>query len=69
MKWLRPKPGDLFTPSTKDVRGVWTSFGLEGPSFDRWLVAHDVEVRRAALEEAARAVVSLNAEETPRLEH
>lgn len=64
MSWFKPKPEEPFTPSTEDVRRMWTSFGLEGPSFDRWVVAHDAQVRQ----EAVDAILALNAEETPRLE-
>ena len=45
---------DDYTPTTEQVREnfIWgavdrgyTDDGIEGPAFDRWLAAHDAEVR------------------------
>ena len=53
---------DEYTPTTDYVRGSYVRWSgaddtcAEGPlerEFNRWLTAHDAEVRTAALEEAA----------------
>ena len=40
-----------YTPTTEEVRSMYGS-PLYAPEFDRWLAAHDAEVRAQALNEA-----------------
>ena len=57
-----------YTPTTDEVRASYAVDGIGAPSlanghrFDRWLAAHDAEVRAQALREA---VVSLRAKFGP----
>ena len=47
---------DEWTPTTEDIRTSWYDDwfpSLSYAAFDRWLAAHDAEIRNAALEEAA----------------
>lgn len=45
-----------YTPTTKDVRSA-ASRALGGDWFDRWLVAHDAEVRASVLVEQGGCIV------------
>ncbi len=57
-----------YTPTTEEVRAAYAVDGIGAPSlanghrFDRWLAAHDAEVRAQALNEA---VASLRAKFGP----
>ena len=47
---------DEWTPTTEDIRTSWYDDwfpSLSYAAFDRWLAAHDAEIRTATLEEAA----------------
>lgn len=53
-----------YTPTTEDVRMMYIAYAdLKDPAltaeFARWIIAHDAEVRNAALEEAAVIVDNL----------
>ena len=47
-----------YTPGTNTVRLIYIDYALTGAinrsaEFDRWLIAHDAEIRDVALEEAS----------------
>ena len=67
---------DDYTPTTDHVREVFSSrpgcsYPKQQVMFNRWLAAHDAEIRTAALEEAAgiaenrRPEIGANVLETP----
>lgn len=54
-----------YTPTAEQVReryvyDEWVDDEARGPEFDRWLAAHDAEVRAAALHEAAEFIQPWN---------
>ncbi|MGV3564178.1 MAG: hypothetical protein ACO1ON_12950 [Nocardioides sp.] len=68
-----PAADEPYTPTTEDVRDVYTDWHAtcepeispeesrraRAPEFDRWLARHDAEVKVQALREAAEAAVAL----------